>query len=303
MPKVSVIIPTYNRAEFLRFAITSVLNQTFQDFEIIVVDDASIDNTEDVVRSLSDKRISYFRHGANKGNAATRNTGIRNSSGHYIALLDDDDEWLPSKLEKQVRLLDSSPPIVGGVYTGFVVIDKASGKMVERVTPTKRGSIFNELLIQNWVGTSSTVLLRRECFDKVGLFDEGLASGVDYDMWIRIAKEFQFEFIEGPLVKYFNHENQLSNNYEIIIRGSEVMLKKYGHLFSLNSKLYSDRYLSLGVLYCHNNNVKKGREAFLKAIKIYPLEIRHYFNFCLSLLGAANFRKLKELKEKVFRTT
>jgi glycosyltransferase involved in cell wall biosynthesis len=119
MPAVSVIIPTYNRAEFLRLAITSVLNQTFQDFEIIVVDDASEDHTHEVVHNFRDKRIKYIHHEVNKRVAAARNTGVLNSSGAYIAFVDDDDEWLPKKLQMQVALLENSPSIVGGVYTGF----------------------------------------------------------------------------------------------------------------------------------------------------------------------------------------
>ncbi|MGH7774566.1 MAG: glycosyltransferase family 2 protein [Candidatus Binatia bacterium] len=297
MPKVSVIIPTYNRAEFLRSAIRSVLNQTFQDFEIIVIDDASENNTEEVVRSFGDIGIRYFRHELNKGNAAARNTGIKNSGGHYIALLDDDDEWLPSKLEKQVRLLDSTPPIVGAVYTGFVEIEKANGKTVV-VTPTKRGSIFNDLLLQNWIGLS-TVLLRRECFDKVGSFDENLPATVDYDMWIRIAKEFQFDFIPEPLVKYSNHQSQLSHNYEIVIKGLEAQIKKNGLLFASNRKGFSNLYLSLGKLYCYTGNIRKGRQALLKAIGLYPFEIRNYYNLCLSLSGSRNFKKFKDSKGKL----
>src|SRR5262245_46961170 len=112
MPKVSVIIPTHNRADFLRDAIFSVLNQTFQDFEIIVVDDASTDNTSEVIGAFNDERIRYLRHDTNKGGSAARNTGILNSQCDYIAFLDDDDQWLPEKLAKQVDTLIASPPDV-----------------------------------------------------------------------------------------------------------------------------------------------------------------------------------------------
>src|ERR1700737_4457090 len=121
MPKVSVIIPTYNRAELLRSAIISVLTQIFQDFEVIVVDDASRDNTQNVVHSFNDRRIRYIRNGMNKGDAVARNVGITNSSCEYIAFLDDDDEWLPEKLEKQINLLENSSPNVGVVHTGHVI--------------------------------------------------------------------------------------------------------------------------------------------------------------------------------------
>src|SRR5215475_868787 len=117
MPKVSVIIPTHNRAEFLRSAITSVLNQTFQDFEIIIIDDASKDHTQEVIANFNDARIKVIYNQVSKGAAGARNIGIMNSSSEYTAFLDDDDEWLPEKLQIQNCFLDDSPSEVGGVYT------------------------------------------------------------------------------------------------------------------------------------------------------------------------------------------
>lgn len=300
MPKVSVIIPTYNRAEFLRSAIRSVLDQSVQDFEIVIVDDGSKDNTEEIVRSFNDKRIKYIHHETNKGAAGSRNTGLMHSNGEYIAFLDDDDEWLPEKLKMGVDLLENSPPKIGGVYSGFFKVDRTNGRVLVQITPTKRGDIFHDMFIENWVGTSSIVLLRKGCFEKVGLFDEGIVFGEDYDMWIRISKEFHFEYIKTPLVRYYIHGNRLSTNLGMQIRGYETVSKKYEQFFVLNKKSYSRRYLVLGVFYCYHKDIKKGREAFLKAIRLYPFDIRCYYNLGLSLLGADNFRKLKEIKERLF---
>lgn len=299
MPKVSVIIPTYNRAEFLSTAISSVLNQTYQDFEIIVVDDSSTDNTTELINSFSDSRIKYIRHETNKGGSAARNTGIKMSSGQYIAFLDDDDEWLPEKLEKQVELLGNSSPKVGSVYTGLLTIDKACGKVLGRSIPSGKGCFIDELIENNRIGTTSTHVLRRECFEEVGLFDESLPSGQDYDMWIRISKKFHFEYIKEPLVKYSIHEKRISTNLEQKIKGIEIIFKRYSQLLALNRKSYSQSYLSLGVFYCYNGNTKKGREALIKSIRLYPIGTRHYFNFCLSLLGSEAFKKLKSIKEKL----
>lgn len=299
MPKGSVVIPTYNRAEFLRSAITSVLNQTFQDFEIIVVDDASRDNTPEVVRSFNDRRIKYIRHEVNKGDAATRNAGVRVCNGKYIAFLDDDDEWLPEKLEKQIDLLENSAPEVGGVDIGALLMDRTSGEILRIRIPKKRENLFEEMFITNCLATSC-ILLRKECFEKVGLFDESIPFCSDYDMWIRISKEFHFECIKEPLVKYYIHGNgSLTTNHGLVIRGMEAMLKKYRQLFALNSKGYSHYYSSLGRSYCYSGNVKKGREAFLRAIKLYPFEIRNYLNLCVSLLGVNCYKKLIEVKESV----
>jgi glycosyltransferase involved in cell wall biosynthesis len=297
MPKVSVIIITYNRSELLRAAIRSVLEQSYQDFELLVVDDASSDNTAEVVQGFDDKRIRYIRHETNKREAEARNTGVQNSTGEYIAFLDDDDEWLPKKLERQVELLDNSPRAVGGVYTGFIKME-TTGKIVVQIVPSKRGNILHDMFTQNWIGTPSTVLLRKECFEKVGLFDKGIVFGPDYDMWIRISKEFQFDYIVDPLVKYYVHDNKLSTNCEIMIKGMEAINRKYDQFFALSSRNYSYRYLGLGVYYCYSGDMKKGRENLLKAMKLHPFEIRHYFNTCLSFFGAQNFRKIKELKEK-----
>lgn len=297
MPKVSVIIPTQNRAAFLRAAVQSVLNQTFQDFEIIVVDDASQDQTAEVVRSLADPRIRYLHHETKKGQGVTRNDGIQLASGEYVALLDDDDEWLPQKLGKQVLLLDSSSNKVGLIYTGFYRVDGSSRRVIDELIPERRGYVFAELCLGNWIGTCSTVLLRRLCFEKTGRFDEALASGADYDMWIRVSKEFEVDCIGEPLVLYTVHGNRISANFGSMVRGVEGLLRKHAPYFALDSKNYSRRYSSLGINYCFSGDLKKGREALLQAIRVYPFEIRHYYNLFLSFLGPSNFRRLKTARE------
>jgi glycosyltransferase involved in cell wall biosynthesis len=297
MPKISVIIPTYERAASLARAINSVLEQTFRDFEIIIVDDASKDNTREVVKAIGDQRIRYLRHERNQKEAGARNTGVSNARGEYVAFLDDDDEWLPDKLRRQVDLLDRSPPYVGVVYTGSIKIDRGNGKTF-RVTPTKRGNLFEELLIHNCVGTPSTILLKRKCFETVGLFDPNIVFGPDYDMWIRLAEKYHFECIPEPLIKYYIHGERLSNNYSLMISGIEAQMKKYSRLFGLNSRGFSRRYSVLGIYHCYNGDPAKGRQALWDAIKLYPFEIRHYYNFCLSLLGAKTFKRIKMLRDQ-----
>jgi glycosyltransferase involved in cell wall biosynthesis len=304
MGGVSVIIPTYNRAACLKLALASVLNQTYQSFEIIVVDDASTDGTPGVVRGLADARITYVRHEVNRGKvgagAAARNSGIARARGTYIAFLDDDDEWLPEKLARQVAVLEASPRSVGAVYTGFVKIDQATGQIVERIIPTRRGTISRDLIAENCVGTPSTVLVRNECFQKVGLFDESMAFGEDYDMWIRIASEFEFDYIDEPLVRYAVHDVQLSaQNYERKISGLEAQLRKHVAFFALDPRGHSRLYLELGVLCCYDGDVRRGRAAFRQGLRIYPREIRHYFNLGLSFLGPRTFVKVKEYLARV----
>src|SRR5712691_1680422 len=252
MPKVSVVIPTHNRAEFLRSAITSVLNQTFQDFEIVIIDDASKDHTQEVIASFNDARIKIIYNQVNKGDAGARNIGIMNSSCKYIAFLDDDDEWLPEKLKIQTYLLDNSPPEIGGVCTGQFTIEKVSGRILSVCNPET-----NDLSKENFIATSS-VLLRRDCFEKHGLFDESMPTSSDHDMWIRISKKFFFKIIGIPLVNYYTHKNRLTFNYEKMVRGKEILFEKYNDFFKQNPREYAKEYLGLGVLYCYKGELQKG---------------------------------------------
>jgi len=226
MPKVSVIIPTYNRASLLKQAIQSVLNQTYQNFEIIVIDDASTDNTKKTIQSFDSKKITYICHEKNKGGSAARNTGIKLAKGEYMAFLDSDDEWLPKKLFKQLELFAKSSQGVGVVYTGFTKIDNIKN-ISKSVMPKKHGRIYHLLLLKNYVGTTSTPLLKRECIEKVGLFDENLPSAQDWDMWIRISKYFNFKYIPKPLVKYNIHQLTISKNYKSVIKGTKIIIKKH----------------------------------------------------------------------------
>jgi len=294
MSKVSVIIPTHNRAEFLRSAITSVLNQTFQNFEIIIIDDASKDHTREVIAHFNDARIKVIHNQVSKGAAGARNVAIMNSNCEYTAFLDDDDEWLPEKLKIQTYLLDNSPLEVGGVCTACFTIEKVSGRVLSIDNPE-----MSDLSKGNFITTSS-ILLRRECFEKCGLFDESMPTSSDYDMWIRISKTFSFKFIKNALVKYYIHKNSLTFDYEKKTRGLEIIFEKHDDFFKKNYEEYSKQYLDLGVLYCYKGEAKKGRKAFRKAIRMNPFEMRNYFNFILSLLGAERFKNLKEAKEKVF---
>jgi glycosyltransferase involved in cell wall biosynthesis len=299
MPKVSVIIPTHNRVEMLQAAISSVLKQTFQDFEIVVIDDASTDNTGEIVHAINNNKIKYIRHQTNRREAGARNTGVQNSGGKYIAFLDDDDSWLSTKLEIQVNLLDTGPAKVGLVYSSYLKVDAQTGKALGRWVAEKRGNVWRSLSEKNWIGVPSTVVLRRECFDTVGLFDDQVAFGLDYDMWVRVARFYKFECIKEPLaLRSINHD-RLSTDYRLVLKGMESLLKKYPEFFSLNRKAYSRRLLRLGVMYCHNGHMRTGRATFLKAIQVNPFEARSYYNFALSLLGVENFQKMKNFRDRL----
>ena len=155
-PVVSVIIPTYNRAHLIGRAIRSVLDQTYQDWELIVVDDASTDDIPGIVKGFTDGRVKYIRHDENKGAAAARNTGIQAARGAYIAFLDSDDEWLPEKLERQVQAFESSDAQVGVIYTGTIAVSQSGEALSDYKAPRFRGYIFRDLLISNRIQECST---------------------------------------------------------------------------------------------------------------------------------------------------
>ena len=302
MPKVSVIVPTHNRAGLLAQALASVFAQSFQDFEIVIVDDASSDDTRAMVANFSDVRLRYFRNTKNRGEAACRNTGVDHATGDYIAFLDDDDTWLPEKLAMQVAALDRCPPQVGGIYTGYHRVDINTGKIIATIAAEKRGHIYGDLRAHNWVGSPSAVLLRRECFDRAGRFDEKIKFGVDYDMWIRISRLYDFETINEPLLRYAVHPHRLSADTPTMLEGKEAQLAKYADYFAGDRRSYGRYLLWLGVLYCYNRKLAEGRAALRRSIRIYPFEIRPYINLFFSLWGSENFIRMKSLKDRVRRS-
>lgn len=297
MAHVSVIIPTYNRAGFLAGAIRSALAQSFQDIEIVVVDDCGTDDTAAVVGRFTGVPIRYIRHGRRRGGAAARNTGIEATSAPYVAFLDDDDEWYPEKLARQVALLESSPADVGGVYTGYFIVDRADGRLRDQIVPTDRGDIYAKLLAGNCIGGTSSILLRRSCFDTVGMFDERLPSFQDYDLWIRLARKYRFEYVRAPLLKYFVHEKTISTDSAARAAGLELMLKKYGHspAFRKKCSLY---YLGLGVRQCELGR-PGGCAALLRSAQLNPFALQPYLYLLLAPLAPENFRWARQLQQRL----
>jgi len=297
MAQVSVIIPTHNRAEFLHGAIRSVFEQTFDDFEILVVDDGGTDGAAGVVEAFSDSRIRYLRHQERRGGAAARNTGIVNSCGEYVAFLDDDDEWLDEKLERQMKIMLASPGEVGAVYTGYFIVDRNSGKTCGQIIPRSRGRLYPDILAGNCVGGTSSVLVRRSSLVRSGLFDETLPSFQDYDLWIRIARHFEFECIAEPMLKYFMQPDKIWTDVEALSRGLDIMLGKYGSSRSFRKKS-SSYCLAFGVRLCERNQFQQARKSFLKAAVLSPFDARPYFYLGLAFLGKRRFERAQNAKSK-----
>jgi glycosyltransferase involved in cell wall biosynthesis len=221
-PVVSVVIPAYNTELFLPEAIESVLKQTYTDFEIIIVDDGSTDGTSDKAKSyLHDPRVHYI-YQDNKGVCAARNTGIRKSQGGLVAFLDADDVWLSEKLEKQVLLFDENE--VGLVYCMIEHIDDDGNVLPHLSWPHPVGATYKDMLHTNWiVGSGSSVVIRKNAFDKVGFFDEELRGLEDMDMWIRILRHYKSSYVDSVLVKIRRHIKSMQAQK---MAGKSINLKK-----------------------------------------------------------------------------
>jgi glycosyltransferase involved in cell wall biosynthesis len=285
LPLVSVIIPTYNRAQLLSRAVRSVLDQTYQNLEITIVDDASSDQTGEILKQFRDPRIKYLRHEENKGGSASRNTGIRVARGKYIGFLDDDDEWMPSKLECQVEHLENNGR-VDVVYTGLSVRDLKSGKRVGKVVPQKKGVIFGDLLGDNYVGTTSSVLIRRERLEIDNLFDEGMPSCQDWDMWLNLSKKCMFDYIQEPMVIYHIHEERITTYDESALLGRKMIFEKYKDEIMSNRVISGKHHLMIGSLYCRLGDMKRGREEIRRSIQLRPNNVMGFITYFASLFGA-----------------
>lgn len=215
--KVSIIIPTYNRAHLIERSIRSILNQTYEDFELLIVDDGSTDNTKEVVEGIGDVRIRYISCATNGGAAKARNVGIAEAKYDYIAFQDSDDEWHPDKLEKQMKVMKTASPDTGLVYCEYHYngLNGMEDICPDRKIPLeqKRGNIFPQLLAGNMIGTP-VMLVKRECFDKVGGFNENFPCMEDYELVLRIAREYRIEFIPEVLLEVHANYQSVTNNLE-----------------------------------------------------------------------------------------
>jgi glycosyltransferase involved in cell wall biosynthesis len=223
-PLVSVIIPVFNRTYELKRALESVVKQSYRNLEIIVIDDSSSVDIQSIVDFCKDCRIKYLRNDSNKGVSFSRNRGIVQSHGEYIAFLDSDDEWLPKKVEKQLEMFR---------FTDFRLIHTEeiwirNGIRVNQKDKHRKsgGDIFERSLCLCLISPSS-VMLKRDVFDTYGLFDEKLPVCEDYDLWLRITSYEPVGFIETPLIiKYGGHKDQLSKKFAAMDKYRVISLLK-----------------------------------------------------------------------------
>lgn len=292
MPKVSIIIPAYNGAYFLPAALKSVVMQTFSDWEAIIVDDGSTDNTGEIANRFIKDYGPEFRYiyQENQGVSGSKNTGIANSKGGYIALLDSDDEWLPDRLLESVRVLDKEPG-VGLVHANSVRISEA-GEVIrinKRDPRFLSGWVFEYLFLRKANISCPTVLFRRECIEKVGSFDEKLSrlGCEDRDLWLRIAQHHRFAYIDKVLARYRVRGSSMSKDTSKMLKARYYVIDKFmaGKKFSiLKQRALQQVHKELGDELLDVQSYAQARREYLKALKFWPFSFWIWLNLTKTLL-------------------
>jgi glycosyltransferase involved in cell wall biosynthesis len=284
MPKVSVIIPTYNCAEYITQAIKSVLDQTYQDFELIVIDDGSTDNTRALLEPYLGSIIYRFQK--NQGESVARNEGIEIAQGKYIAFLDADDWWVSSKLEQQVAAMDASPEAVLSYSYCFMVdaqggLSKFRGSQYLGEGETGLSSVFERLVLGCCIANPGTVLVRKDILQQTTLFDPTIQWGEDWDLWIQLSQKGLFLFIPESLAYYRmrkpNRRLQIEASDEFVNQNEKILSKEFNsippyqrNLQALRSKAYEALYLRSAMYNYELNDNAKGASYIQKAFSVSP---------------------------------
>jgi len=294
-PLVSVIIPAYNRAEFTVQCVESVLNQTYTNIEVIVVDDGSTDDTSKKLDPYKN-RITYI-HKENGGACSARNVGLQTAHGEYIALIDCDDLYLPDKIELSVRYLQRYPQY-GMVHTNLYYVDENKRILKQGGWGKNRfkGWIKEKLIVVNLI-SNTTVLIHRDCFEKVGLFNEDLFPPADWDMWLRICEHYPVGYIEKPLAMYRVTSNWNVRFFERVGEEEKFVLD---HFFDRNpdvskrikNKAYSRLHFTMAKYYVIEDNDEKTKEHLLLSMALNPLNIKVNIMFLYTILARNALKKL-----------
>lgn len=311
LPLVSVVIATYNMGQYISQAIQSVLQQPNIDLEVIVVDDGSTDSTPETLQQFNqDSRVRII-HQTNQGQPKAKNAGVQAARGRYIAFCDADDYWLPNKLAVQLPLFDRNHK-TGIVYSPVVLLYPDGAKKEQSKDGFFRGNVLDKMFLRNIVPFGTSVV-RRECFEQEGRFDESIPMGIDWDLWLRFSVHWEFDFVTEPTYVYRIWDGQMSKNwrgrYDCAFRIMDKFVERYPN--ELPDKMiatgYADTYTNLAAARFRHDSFITAMEAFRKAltyrISYWPTwcmlitllwhQIRG-FNTVQSLLNARKKRLLSE---------
>jgi len=292
-PKISVIIPVFNGEKYISQTINSVLTQTYENIELIIVNDGSNDDTEIIIKTFRDSRIKYMLQ-ANNGVSAARNTGIGGAEGEFIAFLDADDVWLPEKLEKQLHCF-ANDERTSLVFSDSYFIDaygnRIDGRYFQKVRP-HRGAVYALLLRENFIPWP-TVMIRRNILSQTGLFNSSYSTGADYDFTLRIARIFGVDYVDEPLLEYRLHSSNMSRDLGLAWRETiAVREKNKDNLLNKQQIVEIEGTLAkllfaLGREYQTQRRWTESKRVFSRAIRYSPNAFKAYAGYLLSILHIA----------------
>jgi glycosyltransferase involved in cell wall biosynthesis len=300
---VSVIVPVYNRAHLVTETVESILAQTYSSIEIILINDGSTDDSLDIIQALHQDYPDVIRvlNQENQGQTVARNQGINNALGKYIAFLDSDDLWVTDKLERQIPLFDEG---VGLVYGGVELINEYGVTTgFDACDPAIQGKIYPQLLVKNRM-TGGSVVVLREALDLVGVFDPEFRAAENWDLWLRICKEYEARLVNKPVVKYRLHQNNMSKDVALMQDAKRQIMGKHcdksssDKLIARYSKLAeADLFYKLGVYCFSQEQYGKAIQNFLRVMMISPFYEDTPVRLLRSLVGKHGNRLLRKFKK------
>jgi len=307
-PTVSVVIPTYDRPEMLQRAVESVVQQTYDSVELLVVDDHSPTPASETLERIETdtlRSVECIRHDENRGGSAARTTGIEAASGAWVAFLDDDDEWKPTKLEKQVERVTSASRDVVLVYTGIRQVGE-DGSTNAVKTPTVEGNVLEQLLCGNFIGSYSAVMVDSEAIERVGMPDERFPSWQDWEWYLRLGREGAFLSVAEPLVVRYNDHEQMSSDYETKRDVSYPLLLETGR--PIARELGLEREFEAGTAFelaraaAGNRRFGDARRYLLRSLRRDPRSVSTWLYLALTIGGRLTFYPAQRIKRKAIRT-
>ena len=311
MPAISVVIPTFNRAKYLSAAIQSVLDQTYTDYEVIVIDDGSTDDTKSTLQAWTDAGQIRYHYQENAGVSAARNSGIAMARGQYIAFLDSDDLFLPQKLEKQIAAFERSPDLAF-VHCHFIKFDDQGQNLGQRDTSRFTGRIYPQLLTE-WSVLMATpcMLMRSDVLEQVGGYDPNMDWAEDLDLWRRITRHHPIDLVPEVLVKVRAHSGGASQQkIQAVPHFRRYLDKSFaddpGLSAAFKRRCYATMYAQMGKNMLGEGDqeaMRQARRLALQSMRINPLAFSAYTVLLASFLSAGIRRTLARLVRKLrYRT-
>jgi glycosyltransferase involved in cell wall biosynthesis len=313
-PLVTAVVTTFDRPSMAKRAVQSVLAQTYELVEVVVVEDGSRNGIDRWLEEMKLQRVRYFRHERNRGLAATRNTGIKNARGDYIAFLDDDDEWLPEKLARQVNQLRREGDSCGVVYCGALLLSE-EGEVVGQNRPKLCGDIRSAIREKGLFTVPSSCVFRRAALDRVGGYDETLPSHIDHDIWLQLAREgYACSFVDECLVKvHQHHEQKMTDDASSRVEATRLFCTKWeDYLETWFGRWETRRYCSqfkgrvmamLGWALFDKGKRRQGLKYFLMALR-YDWKRRDYYEgLVASIIGTGLWERFLKTWKRFDRCT